>query len=339
MCYNPIALGFFLVRSRRFSFVSQTRLFLAIDLGGTKTAVSAWVVGADGEAPERLAKNRWDTLTHGPVANMELIVRQSRTLLAGLDRSAGDQLAAIGISAGGPVEAQKGTIRSIPNLPGWDNVAIAGQISAALGAPTFVENDANASVLAEWRYGAGRGSNDVSFLTCSTGIGAGVIVDGRLLRGHSNLAGEIGHLEIVRDGLPCGCGRRGCLEAYASGTGIARRLARVRDREGPIPKTARDLVDAAHGGDGFAMEFLRETARFLSMGLSHLIFCLNPERIILGTIAVGAGDLLLGPLRLFVSAGVWPSFDDGLSIVPAGLGDDLGDYAALAAALEADPAQ
>jgi glucokinase len=227
------------------------------------------------------------------------------------------------VSGGGPLDPIAGTILSIPNLKGWVDVPLARLLSEALGAPARIENDANASALAEWLYGAGRGARNLAFLTCSTGIGAGLILDGRLYRGATFLAGEAGHQVIVPDGLPCGCGNRGCLEAYASGSGMARRLAALRASDPTLPSTARDVVERARSGHRFSLSFLEETAEYLAMGLANLIFCINPDRIVLGTIAVGAGELLLGPLRASLR---------GLEIVPAALGADLGDRAALAVA-------
>ena len=312
----------------------ETRFYLGVDLGGTKTAVTLWRHSQDvaQDVPLLLAKRLWSTLPDGPNANIARIVSEGQSLLSSADAV---DLAAVGISGGGPVEAASGTIRFIPNLSGWENTPIAQPLEAAFGVPAHLENDAKASALAEWLYGAGRGTNNLAFLTCSTGIGAGLIVDGVLLRGHAHLAGELGHLEIVRDGRPCGCGRRGCLEAYASGAGIAGRLAQLRHSDPSLPADAKEVVERAAAGDTFGREFLRETAGYLAIGLAQLIFCVNPERIVLGTIVVGAGDLILQPLRELVAERVWPSLLDGLTILPAGLGIELGDYAALAVASRA----
>lgn len=314
------------------------RLYLGVDLGGTKTGLSLWEdaavpapgAPAGGVASARLlGRARWGTPRESPEVAIERIVSEARGLLRA---SGAERLAAIGVSGGGPLDPERGRILSIPNLPGWDDVPLARRLSEALGAPARLENDANACALAEWLYGAGRGARSLAFLTCSTGIGAGFLFEGRLYRGSRYLAGEVGHQVIIPDGLPCGCGGRGCLEAYASGAGIARRLEALRSRDSGLPATARELAERARSGDGFSREFLRETAEYLAMGLANLIFTVNPDRIVLGTIAVGAGEFLLAPLREALARRVWPSLLDGLEIRPAHLGDSLGDHAALSVA-------
>jgi glucokinase len=301
---------------------------LGVDLGGTKTAVSVWT--PDGT---RLASRRFSTIPGPPEPNLERIEALGRELLGGA------RPASIGVSGGGPLDPERGIIISIPNLPGWTEVPIARRLSAAFGAPVGIENDANACAIAEHRFGAGRGSRNMVFLTLSTGIGGGLILDGRIYRGHRFLAGEAGHTTIVPDGPPCGCGNRGCLETFASGTGIARRLrerrAALAGAGGPpvdIPGTAKDVVDRARAGDAFSLDFLEETAAWLAVGLANLVYILDPERIVLGTIAVGAGDLLLAPLRAEVERRLWPAFRRDLQILPAALGADLGDWAAFAVA-------
>lgn len=339
------------------------KLYIGVDLGGTKIAVSLWADpgpggsdpsdASDPSGPLLLDACRWETLPAGPTVNLDRIVGEARRLLASPAAGGRGTLAAVGISGGGPLDPEAGVILSVPNLPGWEGVPIGPRLSEALGAPARLENDANACAVAEWLYGAGRGARNLAFLTCSTGIGAGLILDGRLYRGSGLLAGEVGHQTIVPDGLRCGCGGRGCLEAYASGAGIARRLEALRSA-GPVaraadgasrasegiprapdagfPSTAKDLVDRARRGDAFSVRFLAETADYLALGLANLIFVLNPDRIVLGTIVVGAGDLMLGPLRARLRERVWPELLEGLDVVPAALGPDLGNRAALAVA-------
>jgi glucokinase len=301
---------------------------LGIDLGGTKVAVSAWT--PDGR---RLSTEKFATLPGGPAPNVARIAALARELLAGRPALA------VGVSCGGPLDPERGVILSIPNLAGWEEAPLAELLRRELRAPVGIENDANACALAEHRFGAGRGSRDLVFLTVSTGIGGGLVLDGRIYRGHRFLAGEVGHMVIVPGGPPCGCGKRGCLEALASGTAIRRRLLERREalaepgRPAPdLPSDARELVERARQGDRFSIEFLREAAGYLAQGISNLVFVLDPETVVLGTIAVAAGDLLLGPLREEVSARLWPAFERGLRIVPAGLGPDLGDHAAFAVA-------
>ena len=296
--------------------MSEPRV-LGIDLGGTKTAVCTFT-----REGRRLDRRQFETLRGPPESNLARIVEMGREMLAGTAPLA------IGVSGGGPLDPERGVIISIPNLPGWEQVPIAERLRDAFGAPVGIENDANACAIAEHRLGAGRGSKDMVFMTLSTGIGAGLILDGRIYRGHRFLAGEAGHQVIVPGGPLCGCGNRGCLEALASGTAIARVL---KERNEAF-LNAKELVEKARTGDSKARECLEVFAKHLAMGIANLVFILDPERVILGTIAVAAGDLLLDPLRREVDRLLWPAFRRGLQILPAGLGTDLGDYAAFAVA-------
>jgi glucokinase len=211
----------------------------------------------------------------------------------------------------------------------------------ALELPVRVENDANATALAEWRFGAGKGTRNMIFLTMGTGIGGGLILDGRLYAGTNNLAGEIGHHTILMNGPLCGCGKRGCLEALASGPAIARlaresmmygRHKRVLALAGgkPADITAAHVVEAAHEGDAFARQVLDEAGTYMGVGIANLIQLLNPEIIILGTIAVHAGDLILHPIRAAVKEYAWERSAAVCRIVPAELGDRAQDLAAVA---------
>ena len=309
-------------------------LYLGIDLGGTKIAVSLWS-GASGKGScRKLGRAYWETLPGGPEPNLRRMLEEGSGLLAAAARKKGGKagLKAVGVSGGGPLDPWTGTILSIPNLPGWSNVPISRILSEHWKVPAYLENDANACAVAEWLHGAGKGTRHLSFLTCSTGIGAGLILDGRLFRGSRFLAGEVGHQVIVPGGLACGCGNLGCLEAYASGAGMARRLEAFREKDSSLPVTAREVVERAKEGDKFSVRFLRETADYLAMGLSNLVFLLNPERIVLGTIPTSAGDLFFTPLRESLSRRLWPSLLQGLEVVPSALWPDLGDHAALAVA-------
>jgi glucokinase len=202
-----------------------------------------------------------------------------------------------------------------------------------------LENDANAAALAEWRFGAGRGRRNVVYLTMSTGIGGGLILDGRLYRGHRSAAGEIGHIPLEQAGTRCACGLRGCFEAYAGGGAWARRLQEIAPDSSRVVElaggralvTPRHVVAAAHAGDAFALAELDRWCDVVARGIAVLAFTLAPERVILGTIAVAAGEeLCFAPLRERVRARVWPILGDDLEIVPAALGDEVADLAGLA---------
>jgi glucokinase len=251
----------------------------------------------------------------------------------------------VGISCGGPLDTATGTIHSPPNLPLWKAVPVGSWFQERYPKATVtLDNDANATALAEWRWGAGRGTRNMLFLTMGTGIGGGLILDGKLYRGTNDLAGEVGHQTILIDGPTCGCGKRGCLEALASGPAIAR-LVRERLKYGrgkallaacgssASDITTKHIVDLAKQGDSFSASILAEAGTYMGIGLSNLIQILNPERIVLGTIAVHAGELLLTPIREAVKEYAWERAAAVCTIVPAELGDRAQDLAAVSLAI------
>ena len=299
-------------------------LLLGLDIGGTKSAA---VIGdAEGNVLARVS-----ALTpQGPwQAGVALLIQLSRDVCHQQDCEV-SEIAALGVSCGGPLDSVTGTIYSPPNLPSWDAVPLKAILEAEFGLPTKLENDANATAVAEHQWGAGRGSREMAFLTMGTGIGAGLILNGQLYRGRGDLAGEVGHATVLPDGPLCPCGKRGCLEAMASGTSIGR-MGRERYGEGDI--TAHEVCDRARTGDAIAQSIIAEVAYYMGLGLANLLQTLNLERIVLGTLAVHAADLLLEPIRASTQANCWPRVWEGVSIVPAALGDAAQDKAALAVAL------
>ena len=196
-----------------------------------------------------------------------------------------DDVACVGVSAPGPIDAAGERLLYPPNLPGWGDVPVRRILADALGVPVHVENDANAAVLAEWRFGAGRGFDDVVYLTASTGIGAGVVLGGRLQRGHAGNAGEIGHAPVEWDGLPCVCGQRGCLEAYVGGAAWTRRLQAITPETSAVARIAggveharpEHVVAAAGEGDAFAHSEMERFNRYLARAIVTLVFVLAPE--------------------------------------------------------------
>ena len=234
-------------------------LLLGVDIGGTKCAVV--VATPDGAILYRASE---PTLSgqRGPHDVLDQLANMARTLVTQAGATLAD-VKGVGVSCGGPLDTKTGVIHAPPNLPDWQNVPVKAFFENALGLPTVVENDANATALAEWRFGAGQGAQNLVFLTMGTGIGGGIIADGRLYRGTNDLAGEIGHQTILMNGPLCGCGKRGCLEALASGPAIARlareslhygRHKRVLALAGgkPADITAAHVVEAAKEGDPFA---------------------------------------------------------------------------------------
>jgi glucokinase len=265
----------------------------------------------------------------------------------GLDRS---QIAGIGVACGSPMDAEQGIILGPPNLQSWNPVPIKAILEQEFGLYTRLENDANAGALAEWLFGAGRGRRHVVYLTMGTGIGGGLILDGRLYRGANGNAGELGHMRVVDRGGPlCGCGKRGCLEAFCSGPSIARRTrdalaqtpdsrwaAQVREAVGSDLDrvTAEHLFAAARAGETLALRLVDETAHYMGIALANVIQAFNPEVIVLGTIATAQGDFLLDRVRRVVRAETWPLMGEIVEIAPSPLGGRVGDYGAISVLLQ-----
>lgn len=256
-----------------------------------------------------------------------------------------DEVMGVGVAAPGPIDPFTGVIYNPPNLPGWEEVPLKSILEAELGTPVFVGNDANLAALGEHEFGAGRGLNHMVYLTVSTGIGGGIIVDGRLLLGARGLAGEAGHMTIDPDGPPCGCGNVGCLEVLASGTAIGRiareRLARgehstmLEHAGGRLEAVTAETVEAAAlAGDAVAKAVMKTAASYLGIGVSNLVNLFNPEAVVLGGGVARAGELLFEPVRREVEHRVMPKLREGLRIVPASLGDDVGLLGAVALVLE-----
>jgi glucokinase len=241
------------------------------------------------------------------------------------------ELESIGVSCGGPLRSAEGTILSPPNLPGWKDVPIKAFLADQFGVSRiYVDNDANATAVAELRWGAGKGTNSLAYLTCGTGIGAGIILDGRIYRGKNDLAGEIGHAVVIPDGPLCVCGKRGCLESLASGSSIGRMGAAAY---GKSEMTGKAVIELAHTGDPAAVEIVLSAAYYLGIGISNLLHTLDIELIILGSLAVYAGERYMDKVQSTVVENTWKSILENTRIVPSGLGYRTQDLAALAMAL------
>lgn len=230
---------------------------------------------------------------------------------------------AIGVSCGGPLDEERGYILSPPNLPGWDEVPIVSWLEQRYRSPAFLQNDANACALAEWRFGAGAGTRNMIFLTFGTGFGAGLILDGRLYRGTNGMAGEIGHVRAAANG-PVGYGKAGSYEGFCSGGGI-RQLA-----EG---KSAKQVAELAEAGDQGMREVLSISAEKLGMSLSLLIDLLNPECIVIGSIFARAEKWFRDTMEQVIAREALPASASVCRVVPAALGDAIGDIAALTVAI------
>lgn len=273
-------------------------LTCGIDIGGTKIAGA--VVDVDGRV---LAEAR----AVSPATDPTAIEHTAAALVAQL--TAQHPVAAVGVGAAGYIAADRSTVLFAPNIA-WRNEPLGADLSRLTGLPVVVENDANAAAWAEFRYGAGRAVDDQLMVTVGTGVGGGVITGGRLVRGAHGVAAEIGHLCVVPDGLQCGCGNRGCLEQYGSGTALVRT---TREAVAGISLLARDLLqraggdpaaitgpmitEAAQAGDRFAIEQLERIGGWLGHGIASLVAVLDPALVVVGGGVSEAGDLLLGPLR------------------------------------------
>jgi len=243
------------------------------------------------------------------------------------------EIRAVGIACGGPLDPRAGIIQSPLSLPGWDDIPLVSIVSEALDRPAVVDNDATAGALAEWRYGAGarREVHDLVYLTISTGVGGGSVVDGRLYRGASGNGGELGHVTVDWQGRECrGCGRRGCLEAYVSGTSIAERAAEA----GLSGASAADVAAAARAGEPRAVAVWDETVKALACGVTSIVNLFDPEMVVVGGGVSGTGEQLLGPVRARVNAQAMSPSGATVKIVGAALGERVGVVGAAATAIE-----
>lgn len=313
----------------------MSELLAGIDIGGTKCAVSLGVT--EGDQIRIVEKQRFATPAT-PEATIEVLIDTLSAMLTAQNRP----LSAIGISCGGPLDSVRGVVLSPPNLPGWDHIPVVAAFRDAFGVPTALQNDANAGALAEWLWGAGKGCRNIIFLTFGTGMGAGLILNGQLYSGTNDMAGEVGHVRLADDG-PVGYGKAGSFEGFCSGGGI-QRLAVARTqaalKEGRPPSfcpTEADLPfitteKIANSGDLVALEIFDLVAQRLGQGLAILIDILNPERVIIGSIYLRQRDLLETRMQQVLHEEALSYALSVCKIVPAGLGELIGDYAALAVA-------
>ena len=309
---------------------------LGMDIGGTKLAIV--VAAPDGEV---LAERREPSqATEGPDAMIGRATRMAREAAAEAGVALGD-VAGVGIGCGGPLDPWRGIVHNALNNPGWIDVPLVARIERELGRPAHLDNDANAAALGEHRFGAGRGVDDLVYLTISTGVGGGLILGGRLYHGVNGNAGELGHISVqVRDGRPCHCGSIGCLEAYCSGTNIAARFTEAltaggrSSLEGRKAIGAREVADAARDGDPLARQVWGETMELLGGGIVSIVHAFNPRLVILGGGVTRAGELLFDPVRSIVTQRAMPWLAEPVEIVPARLGERAGVLGAVAVALE-----
>lgn len=315
--------------------------FIGIDLGGTK--IGTGLVKRDGNVWAR--DYRLTEASQGRAVVIDRMISAARQVMdeAGLGA---DDIAAVGIGAPGPLDIPRGVLTEPPNLPGWHNVPLKQIIEDEMGIPAHLENDANAAAIGEYLYGAGQGTRHMIYVTVSTGIGGGLILDGQIYHGLTGGAGEIGHMTILPQGPQCGCGNRGCLEAMASGTAIAREgqylvnrgvatliSELAEDAAGGV--SARTVVEAMRRGDEYATEIIVQAMSYLGIGMANLVNLFNPEMIVIGGGLTNLGDRLLDPVRRGIALYAFAMLAQQVQVTPARLGDDVGIVGAAGAAMMA----
>lgn len=318
------------------------RAVLALDIGGTKLA--AGVIAADGAVRSFVTcPTRVEEGPDAALARLFVLGRQALREAAIDPDTAAQRLAGCGIGCGGPLDSAAGVLIAPPHLPGWHDIPITELAHEHYGLAAVLDNDGTAGAAGEWRFGAGRGTRHLVYLTVSTGVGGGVIIDGRPYRGATGNGGEPGHVTVRSDGRPCrGCGRTGCLEAYASGTSIAERAREALAAGAPpsvlaaLPApgpTAADVARAARTGDPLATALWDETTDLLAEGLASIVNLYEPELVVLGGGVTRAGEQLLGPVR-HKTARLAMGPVAATRIVRARAGDRAGVLGAAAVALE-----
>jgi glucokinase len=300
---------------------------IGVDLGGTQ--IRAALANAHGKISQRASQ-----LTMAE-EGLEAVLRRIKGVIHQVLPADIGRVRAIGFAAPGPLDPWKGVIKDAPNLPGWKNIPLKDLMEQEFALPAFVGNDANLAALAEQRFGAGQGVGDLIYLTVSTGIGGGVIMDNKLLLGAHGFAAELGHQTIEAHGPRCNCGNIGCLEALAAGPAIARNAreliqsgvaTRIADLVGgDLDKiTAKVVNQAAQEGDQVAIELFRQAGFYIGIGIVNLLHIFNPSLIIIGGSVAKAGDLLFEPIRATVRERAMASYYwEHTPIVPATLGDDV----------------
>lgn len=306
---------------------------IGFDIGGTKCAVS---LGEIEQGNIRVLRREEVATTLSPTETLDKLLPFARAWKTeyGVQRA--------GISCGGPLDSVRGVIVSPPNLPGWHGFSIVDYVKTNCGLSAKLQNDANACAVAEWRFGAGGGTKNMVFLTFGTGLGAGLILDGRLYAGTNDNAGEAGHIRLAKIG-PVGYGKEGSFEGFCSGGGITRLAKMMAARLKKIPEsiekmggmdgiTTKKLAQAAFEGDKFAKRVFQKSGEMLGKGLSVLIDILNPERIVIGGVYMRSSALLIPSMEKVLQKEALEESRSVCEIVGAKLSENIGDIAALAVA-------
>lgn len=309
---------------------------IGFDIGGTKCAVT---VGREQAGKLQILDKRQIPTDHG-ISAYEMLDR-----MCALAEGMTDDFSSIGISCGGPLDSKAGVILSPPNLPGWDNVQIVSYLQKKYGGKVSIQNDANACALAEWKYGAGVGTQNMVFLTFGSGLGAGLILNGQLYAGTNDMAGEVGHIRLAEYG-PVGYGKAGSFEGFCSGNGIGalgrilateklqmgRSVSYCKDSAELADITAKKIAECAKAGNEDAKEVYRRCGEKLGMGLAMIIDMLNPEVIVIGSVFQRSESLLRQAMEAKLKEESLSYARKVCRIVPAALTENIGDYAALSVA-------
>ncbi len=304
----------------------MAEIVLGIDLGGTN--IKAGAVDRDGRV---LSRTRLPTdVSRGPEAVADRIAQAGRRCTESLPENPG-QPVGVGIGSPGNIDLERGVVLFSPNFPGWTDIPLRQMIEDRLELPCAIDNDANVAALAEQWVGAGRGAGSLIIFTLGTGIGGGIVLDGKVWHGFGGVGGELGHMSIDPNGPRCGCGNMGCVEAHASATNMVRRVreavaagrATVLKEKGE-ELTARDIYEAAVAGDALAGENLTRTGEYLGIAVSNMLHILNPEVVVLSGGVIAAGEMLMRPLMEEVQKRTMAASLKGVKICFAQLGEDAG---------------
>jgi len=321
--------------------MSLKKGIIGVDLGATN--INSLLMSEDGEV---LARDFRPSLGYqGKEKVLSQIFSSIKTLQKEGKKSGVSSFLGIGVGSPGPLSVSKGIIYHSPNIPGWENIPLVDILQKEFNLAVFLENDANAAALGEWWRGAGKGINYLFLLTLGTGIGGGIIIDGNVYHGAWDVGAELGHMVIKEGGMSCGCGARGCLEAYASATGVVKRtISAIKHNHKTIITrliqndlnnlTCELVFKAAKQGDELALWIVEETGRYLGIGVGSLINILNPQIVILAGGMIKAGDILLKQVKKYAMLNSLKASREKVEIVPAKLGENSGAIGAVATVLK-----
>ena len=310
------------------------RVVIGVDLGGTNTRTA--LVARSGDI---LEKQKEETLAaEGHEKVIAKLIRNIDRQRANADQY-GRRVAAVGVGAPGVIYEQTGVVVKSPNFPDWNDLPLKQILEGKLKLPVFIENDANAAALGEQWRGAAKDIRSMIFLTLGTGVGGGIILDGRIWHGADGMAGEVGHMTIIPDGRTCGCGNRGCLEMYASSRGIVMTFKAMcaekrLDAEDRKELTSAQIYQAARNGDTVAHLVMKDMGRYLGIGIANLINIFNPEMVVIGGGVMDAWDLFIDATREEVRKRAFAYTAERTKIVPSMLGDEAGMVGAAAVAFQ-----